>query len=402
MPSSRTQDYHLVIVVGASPAVLTETVWSLARQHDPPWRPAAVDVITTGVGRAVAEARLFGKKRNHPVEGAPLPAVNRWRRFCETVLEGRRPPVRFHVPARSDGAPLPDIRHAEDDARFAACCYRVVAERVAQDLPVVGSIAGGRKTMSAHLTSAFTTMARPMDRLVHVLVTPPELERDPAFFYPSPARPGFVRLDRVDLRFPRLRDHLKQPLSPAGAPPAPTRLLGTLIPAQSPEDTPARVVCFLGNRAAGGCRVVLYDRDGASTAEAPLPPTEAATLLALAEASAKAGGPVANTALAGNPEVEARRAAVRQHAARYTPPKPWETTDDVSKAVSALNRRLRQHPLTAYFLVLHATPTAEATYYGRPVALPRIEAAPLLPRDAALPWPFEHLQRIAPSDAEPR
>ena len=400
MPSSQTRRYHLVIVMGASPAVLTETVWSLARQHHPPLHPAAIDVITTGVGRAIVEARLFGLARRHPVEGTLPDAEDRWGRFCETVLEGRRPPVRFHVPARSDGTPLPDIRNAEDDARFAACCYRVVAEAVAQDLPLVGSIAGGRKTMSAHLMSAFTTMARPMDRLVHVLVSPPALERDPSFFHPTSARSGFVRLDRVDLRFPRLR-HLMKEHFPVEAPPDPDRLLNTLIPPQSPENRPSRVVCRLGNRAVGGCRMLLYDPDDRSVAVAALSPGEAATFLSLAEAFAEAGGPVANTTLAGNPRVEARRSAVIQHAARYRQPRPWETTEDVSKHVSALNKRLRQNPLTAYFLTVQSTPTAEGVYYGWPTALPTPEVEPLLPGDASLPWPFDHLPR-RPGPSEPK
>ncbi|WP_457651304.1 CRISPR-associated ring nuclease Csm6 [Rhodocaloribacter sp.] len=392
MPSSQLRRYHLVIVMGASPAVLTETVWSLARQHHPPLHPAAIDVITTGVGRAIVEARLFGLARRHPVEGTLLDAEDRWGRFCETVLEGRRPPVRFHVPTRSDGTPLPDIRNAEDDLRFAALCYRVVAEGVAQDLPLVGSIAGGRKTMSAHLMSAFTTMARPTDRLVHVLVSPPALERDPSFFHPTSARSGFVRLDRVDLRFPRLR-HLMKEHFPGEAPPDPARLLNTLIPPQSPENRPSRIVCRLGNRAVGGCRVHLYGPDGGETARAALAPGEAATLLVLAEAVARTGGPVANTSLVNDPCVEARRGGVLQHAVRYAPPRPWETTDDVSKAVSALNRKLRQDPLTGYFLTIQSTPTREATYYGWPVALPPFEVETLLPGGGALPWPFRHVSR---------
>jgi len=48
------------------------------------------------------------------------------------------------------------------------------------------SLAGGRKTMGLYLGFALQLYGRPDDALSHVLVHPPELEMDSAFFYPPP------------------------------------------------------------------------------------------------------------------------------------------------------------------------------------------------------------------------
>ena len=48
----------LYAVMGRSPAVLTETVWALARL-DPPWIPDTVTVVTTLPGARAIRERLF-------------------------------------------------------------------------------------------------------------------------------------------------------------------------------------------------------------------------------------------------------------------------------------------------------------------------------------------------------
>ncbi len=396
MRAASPQDYHLVIVMGATPAVLTETIWSLARQHDPPRHPVSVDVLTTEVGRAVLEARLQGRPRFHPVDGRPLEARDRWRPFCDDVLAGARPPLRVHVPRRSDGAPLPDIRNAEDDARFAELCYRRVA-RLTEDPdgpPVVGSLAGGRKTMSAHLMTAFILFARPEDRLVHVLVNPPALENDPAFFYPAAGHDGAARLDRVDLAFPHLRPYVPDRKAVLADP---ARYIREHLTVPSLPVRPERVRCRLAPRAAGGCRLELC-ADGGTVAAVPLRPADAATFLVLAEALLERNGPVANTTLVKNAGVEARRRAVVRRAGRYEPLTPWTTTDDLSKHLSRLGKRLRTHPVMAHHLLPTATYGREATCYALPGGLPPLEV--LVEReDPEAPWPFSHIPRPGTSHA---
>ncbi len=383
--------YRLIVVLGATPQILTETIWSLARQQDPPWLPVAVDVLTTGVGQAFLDALLLGRPRRHPLTGRPIPARDHWTPFCHDVLDGATPPLIPHLPRRADGSPLPDIRNADDDGRFADLCYRLVAERTRQagDLPVVGSVAGGRKTMSAHLMTAFALFARPQDRLVHVLVNPPDLEHRPDFFYPDEDAGAAAHLDRVELLFPRLRSLLGQHL-PAPDREDPARYVRERLAVPGTPGPPARLTCQLAPRALGGCRLDLEDAAGAILETIPLRPTDAATLLVLAEATREAGGPVPNTGLVENAAVEARRAAVVRFSGRYDPPTPWTATDDISKQVSRLNARLRAHPLAAAHLAVEAHLEPEATRYGWPTALPPVRVVTPLPGDTS-PWPFAHL-----------
>ncbi|RMH69618.1 MAG: TIGR02584 family CRISPR-associated protein, partial [Bacteroidetes bacterium] len=388
--------YRLLILLGASPAVLTETIWSLARQQTPPWHPVAVDVVTTGVGAALLDARLLGRPRFHPVTGHALAPVDRWTPFCRDVLGGAPPSLRVHTPHRSDGTPLPDIRDTDDDARFADLCYDLVASRTRETeaLPVIGSLAGGRKTMSAHLMTAFSLFARPQDRLVHVLVNPPERERDPEFFYPIGEHGEDARLDRIELLFPRLRS-LPGTGLPAAAHEDPARYVRERLAVQGTPAPPARLTCRLAPRAAGGCRLDLEDATGTLLETVPLRPTDAATLLVLAEATIAHGDRVPNTALVENAAIEARRAAVVYHTGRLEAPAPWGTTDDLSKHVSRLNARLRAYPLAGAHLPVQTRPLPDATAYGWLSPLPPLrvhthQAGTDAP-GADAGWPFEHL-----------
>lgn len=385
--------YVLVIVAGTTPQVLTETVWSLARQHRPPRHPRAVHVITTSVGQAMLEARLMGRPAFHPVTGEVLGAHDRWTPFCRAILGGGPPPLHYHVPVDAGRQPLSDIRTADDDHAFAACCYAAVAELAAQSLPLVGSLAGGRKTMSAHLMAAFSVYARPADTLVHVLVSPATFERDPAFFYPTPDLAGFVRIDRVHPAFPRLRHDLA---GRDGRLPAVPEVLHRL---QSPGTrAPSGIRVCLNPRAAGGCRLIVLDPGGAIRATESLSPAEAATFLVLAEAFRARAGKVPNTGMVAQPDVEMRRTAVRAATGNPSPFSAWTHLDDLSKHVSKLNRRLQARPALRC-LVVHSTPTRDATYYTWPDGLPPVTVS--LP--ASFPpeeWPFEHLSRAeTPEDA---
>lgn len=185
------QPYTLVAAVGLAPAVLTEAVWSL---HQDGLAPEAVHVLTTGEGEGLLQRELFDGGRS-----------SRWRRLCTEVLGLEDAlAVEVHVAERA-GETLPDIRSRADDLDYGRVAYDLVRQLTdAPDDPmVVGSIAGGRRTMGAHLMAAFSLCARPQDRLVHVLATPDAEPNAPAYWPGDGGEP--LALDRVDVPLPRVR-----------------------------------------------------------------------------------------------------------------------------------------------------------------------------------------------------
>lgn len=190
VPGPATCATVLIAVTGESPAVLTETVWALAREN-PPVLPARVIVVTTTVGAARLQAELL----------APSPAFagrSPWQALRDTLLAGRADADRLLAledarvitgPAGPDGCArrLDDLRtRADNDAAADFILEQVRAITANADTRLVASIAGGRKTMGALLYAAMTLVGRESDRLTHVLVNAPFDQRlDPAFYFPS-------------------------------------------------------------------------------------------------------------------------------------------------------------------------------------------------------------------------
>ncbi|MFT5457261.1 MAG: CRISPR-associated protein (TIGR02584 family) [Myxococcota bacterium] len=174
----------VIAALGQSPGVLTELVWALCDEgHD----IVGFEVWTTSAGQSrLAEdigspAWMRLKLAVHPrwfphaphpdtLDDHPPPAAADVR---EAVR--RRDTFAVQVLCDAGGAALSDIRSTADaDAVQEALFDRV--DQLASALPpgvqLVGSVAGGRKTLSAALQAAFS-MHAPVDaRLVHVLVHP--------------------------------------------------------------------------------------------------------------------------------------------------------------------------------------------------------------------------------------
>ncbi len=206
---SRGPTLVLVAVAGLTPQVVTETVYVLL-VRDQHRGLIEVHVLTTEAGRAVALKRLLD-----PRDGA-IHRLCRDYRISPTRIAF--PPEHVHVLRAADGRPLDDIRSSADNAAVADQIMTFVRDQTTRpDVVVHGSIAGGRKTMSMLLGTAFMLFGRAQDRLSHVLVSP-EFENSPAFFYPPP-RPTRVRLangrtadasrakvELAEVTFPRLRN----------------------------------------------------------------------------------------------------------------------------------------------------------------------------------------------------
>jgi len=187
-----TNETVLFAVTGMSPAVLTETIWSLAHEK-PPTIPDRVVVITTSIGKNRIEAELF----------TPTPeygGLTVWQALRKQILgpnfenDPRINMEDIRVIANCDpktgrSYPLPDIRTPADNetaADFILEELRRLTEN--PDIRVVASLAGGRKTMSALLYAAMSLLGRANDRLTHVLVSEPfdNPSLTPKFYFPTP------------------------------------------------------------------------------------------------------------------------------------------------------------------------------------------------------------------------
>lgn len=173
----------LLALMGTSPAVLSETVWALAREK-PAFIPDRIVAITTTTGRNAIRELLFesgGWDRLVSVIG---------RRFD---VEGK---LKFGlaadsvrcIPDASGRRDLDDISTAQDNNAAADFIMRTVREFTEDpDSKVIASLAGGRKTMSALMMSCMTLLGRAQDKLCHVLVNPPfeSAVLEPIFLFPE-------------------------------------------------------------------------------------------------------------------------------------------------------------------------------------------------------------------------
>lgn len=167
-----------LFVCGRTPQIVTETLFFFVARRRPPVRPHEIQILTTTEGQAVILDQLL-----HPGTG-------RFARFCQEYGLDRRTILfseqTIQVLASHRGMPLRDIR---TDADNRAAADQIVAKvRALTGDPrtrLFASLAGGRKTMGLYLGFALQFYGRPQDCLTHVLVSPPELENNPQFFYPS-------------------------------------------------------------------------------------------------------------------------------------------------------------------------------------------------------------------------
>ncbi len=200
----------LVCVAGATPQVITETIYALATKTAPVFINELY-IITTAYGRDVIKKRLLD-------DGILL----------NLLKEYNLPHIEFTednivVIKDINGKCLDDIKNDKENESTGDIItdfVRKMCER--SDIALHCSIAGGRKTMSFYLGAALQLFGRPQDRLYHVLVSP-EFENNPDFFYP-PKRPVKIRcrlpegeklistsraeIHLADLPFLRLKDNV--------------------------------------------------------------------------------------------------------------------------------------------------------------------------------------------------
>jgi CRISPR-associated protein (TIGR02584 family) len=169
-------------------------------QRMPPVDVREVHVFTTGAGERKVKETLLG------------PRDGWFARLCRDFGVGRGR-IRFgastlHVLRDSAGRPVEDVRTPEDNVRLADELLALVRELTRDPgIAVHASVAGGRKTMGLLLGIILQLFARPQDRLSHVLISPPDLENCPDFYYPPPA-PTMVNVKKKSLSTAQARVEL--------------------------------------------------------------------------------------------------------------------------------------------------------------------------------------------------
>lgn len=193
----------LLAVTGESPAILTETLWALARER-PPVLPARVIVVTTTVGAARLKTELLSTS---PQFGDRSP----WQALRDELLAERPDAdgllvlealriIAGRAGREGTARPLDDVRtRSDNDAAADFILEQVRGITANPDTRLIASIAGGRKTMGALLYAAMTLVGRETDRLTHVLVNAPFDQRlDPPFLFPPAKVTRHLLRDRND------------------------------------------------------------------------------------------------------------------------------------------------------------------------------------------------------------
>lgn len=169
---------YLLMTVGRTPQVVTETLYALAVRSAPEaFVPTELHLVTTEEGRRQAELELLDTGHARMKELCAELGLDRTAlRFGQSTI---------HVVRDANGRPLEDIRSVADNEAGADAIVGLVRRLTADaDSALHVSLAGGRKTMGFYLGYALSLFGRPQDRLSHVLVDP-RFESLPEFYFPS-------------------------------------------------------------------------------------------------------------------------------------------------------------------------------------------------------------------------
>lgn len=166
----------ILAVTGQSPQVITEALYALNKEDI-----AIVEVhcITTGEGNHYLESYgFFSQDKKTPISG-----------LCEEYSID--PPVLLsentvHILKRDDDTVIQDILSQEDSNLTLKKCLELAEKFTSDDQTrVFFLISGGRKSMSASLAVAAQMYGRGHDRMFHVLINDPIIEKAVNFWYPT-------------------------------------------------------------------------------------------------------------------------------------------------------------------------------------------------------------------------
>lgn len=182
-PTSTDKPYNLIFTLGSSPAILTETIWTLFKQGRTGLRK--IIVVTTTHGRDRLKEQILEREDGYMLLDDLFESFGLSRSEIRNI---QFPDENIIIPSDSDGHPMDDINDTLADKLFFNEVKKQVATFCIPAAPTLKAcLAGGRKTMSAHLHAAMQLFGREGDEMFHVLVDP-EHEK-PGFFFPEQGIP---------------------------------------------------------------------------------------------------------------------------------------------------------------------------------------------------------------------
>jgi CRISPR-associated protein (TIGR02584 family) len=239
----------LLAVAGLTPQILTETLYALTVERQPPFIPTEIHLISTSEGAERAREKLLSE------DPGWLARLRRDYDLPEIAFDQR------HIEVLHDaaGQPLADLRTPEDNLRMADLITARVRELTADPASALHvSIAGGRKTMGYYVGSALSLFGRSQDRLSHVLAAEP-FESCWDFFYPTPYSREITTRDNkrintqegrvtlAEIPFVRLRDGIPGRLQQGQA-----GFAEVIAAAQRAQEPPELVIDLDGRRIRAG------------------------------------------------------------------------------------------------------------------------------------------------------
>lgn len=176
----------LLAVTGLSPAVLMETIWSLAKDKRQPIIPDTIIVLTTITGETKIKEQLFGPENLWLTMRAQILGKNH---ATDPRLDFAETADRLRVFTRRSAGrriPLDRMDTLEETEAVGDCLVEELWNWIGRpNTSVLASISGGFKTMSALLYAAMTVLGGPLDRILHVLVEEPfDGGTKPLFYWP--------------------------------------------------------------------------------------------------------------------------------------------------------------------------------------------------------------------------
>lgn len=189
---------RLVIVVGMSPAVVTETLYELEHGMENSNGFASIDFITTGAGKKKCEQILCSE------QGKIREYINLY------AAEHRNgnyllPEFKWHVPTIC-GEEISSLSTSDEVNRMGDLVISTISSLCSDFTSVIhASIAGGFKHMSFYMGFAMSLFARPQDTLTHTLV-PDEYVSKEGWFFPIPGENSQIYCP--DIAFLRMRGFL--------------------------------------------------------------------------------------------------------------------------------------------------------------------------------------------------
>lgn len=167
----------LIVVLGTSPAILTETVWALAVNEG--IVPDKIEIWTTETGKNTFEEKILSSNVWELLKAD----LNEW----WNIDIGKLKPGSWKIFANTEEQYLEDLLTTDDN--LAAADKMLEELRKYSSNPstqILLSIAGGRKTMGALALQCMSLVGREEDKVYHVLVKPPfDTGLTPSFFFPE-------------------------------------------------------------------------------------------------------------------------------------------------------------------------------------------------------------------------